>query len=236
MRFQPILDQWQLIVGGIQVTLISAFFASLICIVVGMLLGVLSQFGHSGVYRVVRAFVYLFRGTPVLVLLFLAYYALPTFGLNLPGMVAGILTFGLNTGAYMTEVTRGALESVDVSQREAAHIDGASDWMTTTRVIFPQAFPLMIAPGTNQLVNLLKGTSLLAVISVTDLTRSFQLVAAASFIPFEAYFFLGVVYLILVGILTRGSILFERWLDRRLFRSKRRSQQQTAEDSLGSAT
>jgi His/Glu/Gln/Arg/opine family amino acid ABC transporter permease subunit len=217
MRFQPLFDQLPLLAAGLQVTVITWLLASLLSVVIGVLLGIWSQLGDQRVYVLIRAFVYFFRGIPLLVLLFLAYYALPAFGLNLPGTVAGILAFGLNSGGYMTEVVRSALESVDVSQKEASALDGASNWVTLTRVVFPQATPRMIAPGTNQIVSLIKGTSLLSVISVTDVTRAAQLIAAANFNPLEVYLSLGVLFVAMVAVLTRASTLLERWLGRALF-------------------
>jgi len=102
MNFQPMLDQWPLIARGIQVTLVTAFLASGLSITFGALLGVLSQLEYAPVYRLTRAFVYFFRGVPLLVLLFLSYYALPSLGLVLPGLLAGILAFGINSVGYMT--------------------------------------------------------------------------------------------------------------------------------------
>ena len=212
MNLQPMIHEWPLIAAGIKVTLIASFAASILAIAIGIGLGLVSQLGNRRLYQLVRVYVYVFRGVPLLVLLFLSYYALPAFGLVLPGLVAGTLAFGLNCGAYLAEVVRSALESVDVSQKEAAALDGASAWVTTSRVIFPQAAQRMVAPSTNQIINMVKGTALLSVISITDLTRAAQLVSASYFIPFEAYISLAALYLVIVTVVTRTSIIFERRL------------------------
>src|SRR3990170_1169646 len=115
MRFDPIFDQWPLIAYGLRVTVVASLFASVLAVVIGMSLGIASQLGDKRMYALVRAFVYIFRGIPLLVLIFLAYYGLPAFGLVLPALMAGVLAFGLNCGGYLTEVVRAALESVDVS-------------------------------------------------------------------------------------------------------------------------
>jgi His/Glu/Gln/Arg/opine family amino acid ABC transporter permease subunit len=117
VNFEPRLDQWPLIIEGAKVTLFTAALGSLVAILTGVTLGVASQLGYRRFYALARGFVYLFRGIPLLVLLFLSFYALPAMGLALPGLVAAVLAFGLNAAGYLTEVVRAALESVDRGQR-----------------------------------------------------------------------------------------------------------------------
>jgi His/Glu/Gln/Arg/opine family amino acid ABC transporter permease subunit len=219
MNFGPILAQWPVFAAGFLVTLTASVLGSALALATGVVLGIASQLGNRALNGAVRAFVYVFRGIPLLVLLFFAFYALPIVGLVLPDIVAGILALGVVSGAYMVEVVRSALESVDKSQSEAAQMDGASVWVIVSRIVFPQAMPQMVAPLTNDLTALVMATSLLSVISISDLTRAAQLTVGIYFDPFEAYVALGLLYLIMTAALTWASIRFERWLSRMLFAS-----------------
>jgi His/Glu/Gln/Arg/opine family amino acid ABC transporter permease subunit len=217
--FRPIAENLPLLAKGLAVTLTASFFGGALALMIGLLLGIISQFRQPVLNAIVRSYVYFFRGTPLLVLLFLSFFGLPVVGVSLPALVAGIIAIGFNSGGYLTEAVRSALESIDVSQKEAAAIDGMGTWMTLTRIIFPQASRQMVAPVINEIVSLIKGTSLLAVISVGDVTRAAQLIVGQAFIPFEAYITLAVIYLVVASIITRGSIVFERRLDRVLWSS-----------------
>lgn len=168
----------------------------------------------SLVRRLIRVYVYFFRGTPLIVLLFLAYFALPAIGIRLSALESGILAISLNSSAYVTENVRSALLGVDVSQEEAAALDGANQYQTLVYIVFPQAARAMVAPVTNESIALWKNTSLLAVISVAEVTRAGQLLASRYFAPFEVYFFLAFVYLAISSVITRGSALLEARLRR----------------------
>jgi His/Glu/Gln/Arg/opine family amino acid ABC transporter permease subunit len=211
LEIEPIIESIPLLWAGLQTTLIACFAASILAIAVGVLLGSAYLLNSPVISGFVRAYVYFFRGTPLLVLLFLAYFGLPVIGITLPALLAGIIAIGLCSGAYITEAVRSALEGVDKSQQEAASIEGARQWEILVYVIFPQALRQIIAPTTNELINLIKGSSLLAVISVGDVTRAAQLVVGREFIPFEMYLTLAFIYLVITSILTRVSHNFERW-------------------------
>jgi polar amino acid transport system permease protein len=206
----PVIASIPLLWKGFQVTVIACFLGSLLAIAVGVVLGTAYLFRNPAISFAVRSYVYFFRGTPQLVLLFLAYFGLPVVGIELPALVAGIIAIGLCSGAYITEAVRSALESVDSSQREAASLEGARDWQILVYVVFPQALRQIIAPTTNELINLVKGSSLLAVISVGDVTRAAQLVVGREFVPFEMYLTLALIYLAVNSVLTRASHLLEQ--------------------------
>lgn len=212
LEIEPIINSIPLLWAGLQVTIIACFWGSVLAIIVGVLLGTAYLLRTAPVTWFVRGYVYFFRGTPQLVLLFLAYFGLPVIGIELPALLAGIIAIGLCSAAYITEAVRSALEGVDPSQREAASLDGARDWQILAYIMFPQALRQIIAPTTNELINLIKGSSLLAVISVGDVTRAAQLVVGRDFVPFEMYLTLAFIYLIINSIVTRASHLFERWV------------------------
>ena len=211
LNFSPVLASWPLLWSGLQITLVACFFGALLAIVVGILLGAAFLLHLPWLTCFARCYVYFFRGTPQLVLLFLAYFGLPVIGITLPALVAGIIAIGLCSGAYITEAIRSALESIDHSQYEAASLEGATQLQALVYIIFPQATGRAVASVTNEIINLVKGSSLLAVISVGDVTRSAQLIVGREFIPFEMYLVLAVIYLVINSLLTRLSHLLERW-------------------------
>jgi polar amino acid transport system permease protein len=216
--FQPIIDGLPLIRQGLAITFIASIFGSVLAVVVGFTLGLATLLRQPLLRRAIRAYVYFFRGTPSLVLLFLIFFGLPMMGLTLPALQAGIVALGLQSSAYVLEVVRAALEGVSSDQYEAAALDGAGQWTTLYRVILPQSVRQMVPGVVNELIGLIKGTSLLSVISVGDVMRSVQLINARHFIPFEAYGTLAIIYLVIIAVVTRCSVILERYLDRVVFR------------------
>lgn len=209
MNFEPVIEDLPLLLQGLVVTLIASALALVLALAIGVVLGTVFLLPISSLRRLIRLYVYFFRGTPLLVLLFLAYFALPQVGLNISAFAAGVLALGLNSGAYVAEVVRSALQSIDKEQHEAAALDGAKPYQTLVRIIFPQALLQMVAPTTNEMVSLVKNSSLLAVIAVAELTRAAQLISGRAFVPFEVYLTIAVVYLAINSLLTRMSQWFE---------------------------
>jgi polar amino acid transport system permease protein len=219
VNFGPILAEWQLYVAGAAVTITAALLGSILAITLSVLLGIASKLGHRGVELFVRGFVYFFRGTPLIVLLFLVFYGLPQVGIVLPAFEAGVLALGFCSAGYMIEVVRASLEAVDEAQSEAAQVDGASSLRTMTQIVFPQAVPHMIANGTNEITALVMATSVLSVIAINDVVLAAQISLGKYFNPFEAYIALAALYLVMTSLITRASITLERWLKTATFGS-----------------
>ncbi|MFE3443895.1 ectoine/hydroxyectoine ABC transporter permease subunit EhuC [Nocardia sp. NPDC059180] len=157
---------WDGIVVTLQLTLGGALLAFLIALVLGTVVRV-RNLALRGTSRVLIEF---FRGTSLLVQIFWLFYVLPLFGYQLEPVFCGILALGLNYGAYGAEVVRGALNAVPRTQWEAAVALNFSPWQRLHRVLFPQAWALMVPPLTNLLVHLLKGTAVASYITLQDLT------------------------------------------------------------------
>ncbi|RME76195.1 MAG: amino acid ABC transporter permease [Planctomycetota bacterium] len=156
-------------------------------------------------------YVELVRGTPLLVQLLIAYYCVaPQIGIDRPPLV-GMATLGLFAGAYVTEILRAGIESVERGQSEAALALGLSRWQTLRFVIAPQALRRVIPPLAGQFVSLVKDSSLLSIIAVAELTKVAELFAASSLKVFEAYLPLAALYLAITFPLSRLSA----WLERR---------------------
>lgn len=176
-------------------------------ILLGFLLGLLSGMARSGrkgvLYRIASLYVSVIRGTPLMVQALYIYFAIPMIlDVNLPTLTAGIITIGLNSGAYISEVVRGAILAVDVGQREAGTCLGLSKFQIMTSIIFPQAFKIMLPSLGNQFIISVKDTSLLTVIGVAEITRQATQAVSKTFRTVEIYTSLAVMYLLLVSILT----------------------------------
>lgn len=155
-------------------------------------------------------YVEIFRGTPLLIQLFFIYYGLPTIGVTLSSSQAAIIGLGLNGGAYISEVVRAAMLSIDSGQNDAAYALGLSWRQALIHVILPQALAVSIPPLMNIFSGLLKDTSLVSVLAITELTRVGQLVYTRSFRAFEIYLVIGCTYFIMTLIVARLSYHLER--------------------------
>lgn len=208
MDLLPILLQGAYIT--VQLTLVSAALAFALAIAAGL--------ARMSKVRLVRflagLYVEVFRGTSVLVQLFWLFFALPLFGISLSPFVAGVLALGLNVGAYGAEVVRGTVNAIPRGQREAAIALNMSPFQRTTRVILPQAFVLMLPPFGNLLIELLKATALVSLITIPEMTfRGLSLRQTTGRTP-EIFTWLLLLYFVIAYPLTLGV----RWLERRVGR------------------
>jgi len=186
--------------------------------VIGMGVGVALGFGLA-LMRLSRSallrwpagvYVSAFRGTPLLVQLFLIYYGLPQFGLEMPPLVAAGIGFSLNVAAYACEILRSAIAAVDKGQWEAASVLGMSRGQTLRRVILPQAARTAVAPLSNSFIGLVKDTSLAATIQVPELFRQAQLITARTYEIFTMYLAAAAIYWIMSTILAAVQARLER--------------------------
>jgi len=160
---------------------------------------------------IAATYVSLFRGTPALIQVFILYFGGPQIGINLDAFTAGTIALGVNIGAYMTETIRGAILSVDKGQTEAARTLGMSRWETMRKVVLPQAARMMIRPLGVNINALIKGTALLAPISVLELTQTAQRFIGSTYKPFEMFLLAGILYMSIIYVVGHGI----NWLDRR---------------------
>jgi polar amino acid transport system substrate-binding protein len=143
----------------------------------------------------------------------IVYFATPQLtGYNIPALLAGVLTFTLNSGAYMSETIRGGILAVDKGQREAAMSLGVPYWIMLIDVIFPQALRNILPALVNETIALLKDSSLVSTIGVVEILRSAQIVGANKYIYFEPLLFAGLLYYVLVMVLTIAASSLERRL------------------------
>lgn len=187
---------------------------TLVGVGMGLILGLLAAlarvYGSRGWRWLAVGYIELFRGTPVLVQLFLVYYGLPGVGLTLDRMTSAFLALGLNSGAYQAEYLRGALLAVGEGQMMAGRAIGMSRWKTIRHIILPQALRLAIPAWANEPIALLKSTAVAFLIAVPDLMTKAKAIAVQTYDPIASYSAAAVVYLALVFAVDFGL----KWLER----------------------
>lgn len=196
---------------GLGLTLLATLLSLIIALVLGIVFGFF-KVSHLVVLRgIATTYVSIFRGTPLLVQAFFFYFGLPQLtGIPINVLTAGVLTLSLNAGAYMTEIVRGGIQSVDPGQLEASRSLGLGYVTSMRRVIVPQAVKIMTPSFINQFVITLKDTSLLAVIGFAELTYQGQQIYAANFRTGETLLIVAALYFIVITLLTQLSNVLDR--------------------------
>jgi His/Glu/Gln/Arg/opine family amino acid ABC transporter permease subunit len=213
LDFGRILPDLPFVLQGIPLTLLFTISSVFFGLIWGTILSLLKISGVKPLAAVADAYTSIFRGTPLLLQLSLVYFATPQLiGYNIPALLAGVLTFTLNSGAYMSETIRGGILAVDKGQQEAAMSLGVPYWTMLIDVIFPQALRNILPALVNETISLLKDSSLVSTIGVVELLRSAQIVGANKYIYFEPLLFAGLIYYVLVMALTVAASNLERRL------------------------
>jgi polar amino acid transport system permease protein len=197
------------LLDGLWVTVYVTLLSAAVAAVVAFALGLLARMAHIVPRTVARVVIEFFRGTSLLVQLFWLFYALPLWGYRLDPVTVGVLAFGLNFGAYGAEVVRGSINAVPKPQWEGAIALSLSPFQRMRRVILPQALPLMIPPFNNLLIQLIKSTPLLFLITLTDLTAVADQYRASEGNETFIFGLLLVVYFLLAYVSTLGMHLLE---------------------------
>lgn len=178
-----------------------------VSLLVGCVLGLLIGVGRLDprrriVYRLCTAYVAAIRGTPLLVQLFIWFFGLPQFGIMLPAFACGMVGLGIYSAAYVSEIVRGAIQSVDRGQMEAARSIGLSSGQAMRSVILPQAIVRMIPPLGNEFIALIKNSALVSLLTIHDLMHEGQKIISVSYRSLEVYLAIAVIYFILTGLTT----------------------------------
>jgi His/Glu/Gln/Arg/opine family amino acid ABC transporter permease subunit len=196
--YLPYLLQGALITIGI--ALIGVLFGSIIGLIIGI--GRLSRFGILS--QISRFYIWVIRGTPLLLQLLLIHFAIPSVfsSLTFTPFTSACIALSINAGAYIAEITRGAIQSIDKGQMEAARSLGLSSSQAMRRVIIPQSFRRMLPPLGNEFISLIKESSLVSTIALYDLLRTGQQIISSTFRYMEIYLMVGVIYLILTTIMS----------------------------------
>ncbi|KVG64610.1 amino acid ABC transporter permease [Burkholderia cenocepacia] len=190
-------------VQGAALTLKFAVSSMMLGLLAGLAIAVVRIGGNRIAAGIAQGYVSVMRGTPLLVQMFVVYYGLPDLGITLDPTTAGIFTLTLNAAAYLSESMRGAILGIGRGQWAAAHSLGLTHVQTLRYVICPQALRLAVPSLGNTLISLIKDTSLVSVITVTELLRSTQEVIAATFQPLPLYLAAAAIYWVLSTLLSR---------------------------------
>lgn len=222
---------WQVIfkylpdlLSGVLLTVELVVISGIIGLLFGIILALLRLSSNKLVQILPFLYIFFFRGTPLLVQIFLIYYGLSQFEfvtnsflwepvLKQPFWCA-IIAFSLNSSAYTAEIIRGAIQSIPVGELEAADALGMTRWQKLTRITLPRAFGIMIPAYSNEIIFLLKGSSLAMTIALMDITGIAKTISARTYTIFELYFAAGIIYLVLSWVI----LLIFRFLEKRVNR------------------
>jgi len=196
---------------GLFTTLYISFFSIIFAIILGVVTGLARVSGNPFFKKLAVLYIELIRGTPLLVQIFIFYFFIGTI-FNLDRVTAGVAALSVFTGAYIAEIVRAGIQSISKGQMEAARSLGMSYPQAMALVILPQAFKRTLPPMAGQFISLIKDSSLVSVISITDLTKAGREVVASTFSPFEVWFTVAALYLIL----TSGLSFLVQLLEKRM--------------------
>jgi polar amino acid transport system permease protein len=213
LDFLPVFEGWPDLLHGAIVTVeITA-----ISLVLGCFLGLLVGLGRLDrskrlIYGICTAYVTFIRGTPLLVQLFLLFFGLPQFDILLPAFLCGVLGLGIYSGAYVSEIVRGAIQSIDKGQMEAARSLGMSSGKAMRTIILPQAVVRMIPPLGNEFIALIKNSALVSLLTIADLMHEGQKIISVSYRSLEVYIAVALVYLVLTSLTSMALQRIEKHL------------------------
>jgi glutamine transport system permease protein len=210
-RVDIIVSALPMLLKGLQVTLYIFLIAILLGFLIGLVIALLRLAPLKVLNGIALAYVNAIRGTPFIVQLFFIYFGINSLQvISLNSTTAGIITVAINAGAYFAEIIRAGIQSIDKGQTEAARSIGFTSAQTMRYIVLPQAFRRMLPTITNQSIISLKDTSLLSVIGIADLTQQGQIQASATFEAFKIWLAVGVIYFIIIYLLTLLANFVER--------------------------
>lgn len=197
------LKHWQAgpIVDGLIVTIEISIYSLIIALILGLIIGLMRISSNPALRNLAILYIEVIRGTPLLVQIFIMYFFIGTV-LDLERFTAGVVALSVFTGAYVAEIIRSGIQSIPTGQMEAARSLGMSYPKAMIYIILPQAFKRTLPPMAGQFINLIKDSSLVSVISITDLTKAGREVVSGSFAPFEVWFTVALLYLVLTSALS----------------------------------
>ncbi|HIP93353.1 MAG TPA: amino acid ABC transporter permease [Desulfurobacteriaceae bacterium] len=175
----------------IKITIASIFFGT----IGGTIIGVARTSSNPMLKIPATIYVDVIRGTPLLLQIYVVYYGLPSIGINLPAMAAGITALSINSAAYVGEIIRAGIQSIHKGQLEAAYAHGMNYFQAMRYIILPQAFKIVLPALANEFIALLKDSSLVSIIAITELIRTAKEIYVQTFDPWTPYIGAGLIYL-----------------------------------------
>jgi len=205
---------------GSLVTLMQFVLATIVSVIIALTFGLMRLSQNMAVKSVATIYIEIFRGTSLLVQLFWIFFVLPLFGITLDKFTAGFLAVGMNMGAYGAELVRGAILAVPKGQWEAAKAINMTPAQRMRRIILPQAFVIMLPPWGNLVIEIMKGTALVALISVTDLMFEVRQINISTFLSVQSFGTALIIYYVFARFLVTPFMrYFERTMARKIGRA-----------------
>ena len=208
--FDVLIVSIPLLIRGVWITLILTFSSAILATLFGMVIAAAQLFGGAPPRMIAETYLYIVRGVPLLVLLFAMYYALPYAGIDLDPMSGGAFVIGLYFAAFMAEVFRGAVLSVPTGQWEAGRSIGLRTPRILADIVLPQAFRVAGPPYINTIIMLVKGTSLVSIIGLADVTFVGRQIVERTLAPFEIFGGVALIYFVICFALSRCGAYLER--------------------------
>ena len=202
-----------ILINGLTVTLPLTIISFALALVIALITALVQTAKIPVLRQLARFYVWVIRGTPVLVQLFVVFYGLPSLGVLIDPFPAAVACFAINEGAYCAETIRAALESVPAGQMEAGYCVGMTYLQTMRRIVLPQALRTAFPTLASSLIAMIKDTSLAANITVTEMFMTTQRIVARTYEPLALYMEVGLVYLLFCTVLTRLQAVGERYLN-----------------------
>lgn len=203
---------WQILLPGLTMTIPLTIYSFTIGLTIALLTAIVQVADIKGLKQLARLYVWIIRGTPLLVQLYVIFYGLPSLGIILDAFPSAVIVFSINTGAYASETIRAAIESIPAGQMEAGYCVGMTYSQIMRRIVLPQALRTAFPPLSNSLISLVKDTSLAANITILEMFMASQRIAARVYEPFALYCEVGIIYLIFCTVLT----WLQRWLEKKM--------------------
>ncbi|MFC4278598.1 amino acid ABC transporter permease [Achromobacter aloeverae] len=202
---------------GLCITALVTAYGMLYAVPFAVAFGVLQYFTRGTAHAVVTAIIEFWRSSPVIILLFMLYYTLPDFGIVLSSVAVGAMALGLNIGGYGSQAVRAALQALDRGQVEAGRALGMTRLQILVAIELPQAFAAMMPTFVNQFIQLVKGTALVSLIALTDMTFRAKQISQLEYAPARIYTALLVAYFVVCY----PATILGRWLERRVSAGQR---------------
>lgn len=202
----------EMLLQGIKITLPLTLISFVLAMFIALVTALVQVANVKGLKQLARFYVWVIRGTPLLVQLFVIFFGLPSLGVVIDAFTSAVIVFSINTGAYASETIRAAIEAIPIGQMEAGYCAGMTYMQIMRRIILPQALRTAFPPLSNSLISLVKDTSLAASITITEMFMVAQRVAARTYETFALYCEVALIYLLFCTVLTKLQSVCEKKL------------------------
>ncbi|MEA5092572.1 L-cystine transport system permease protein YecS [bioreactor metagenome] len=214
LDYSVVLSKLPIFLDGCLVTLEISFFALLLGMIFGIGGALCRISSNRFLSGIAFLYVWIIRGTPIMVQLFILYFGLPQLGIKMSSMTAGILGLAINTGAYVTEIIRSGIQAIEKGQTEAALSLGMKPYQAMVRIVGPQAVKVCMPPLVNQFIMTLKNSSIASLVTITELLRTGEQLIYTTFRSFEVYTVVAVLYLIMNSVFMIVAGKLEKRMER----------------------